>query len=231
MEQYIHTLIASDSEYFPNPIQVAEFFDALARPFSFRIIREGRWQPGLRVMKPGGRTRTGTNAFTGETFTIPVLDRIMIESTNEIPPLIESLDEYQVGASGEWSQGTAPLVLLNTDTTPFSENPICDVICNIRPGPVSTSAWDLEAGTNVRNVPQFGSPWNGESTIGIFPNPWTGEVIEVPNAAAARFWIEFEFGKFIYPKIEKSLDVFSPPLVRMAEECFQTNLVQGCRFW
>jgi len=231
MEQYIHILIAINPEYVPNPSQIAEFFDALVGPFSFRIIRDGRWQPGLRIMKPGGRTRTGRNGFTGETFTIPVPDQVMIESTNEISKLIDGLEEYRVAASGEWSLETAPLVLLNTDKTPFKENPICDVSCNIRPAPVSTSAWDEEAGPNVRSVPEFGTPWNGEGTIGVFPNPWTGEVIEVPNAACARFWIEFEFGKFIYPKIEKSLEVFSPTLVRMAEECFQANLVQGCRFW
>jgi hypothetical protein len=80
-------------------------------------------------------------------------------------------------------------------------------------------------------VPGFGEPWNGESTIGIFTNPWTGEAIEVPNAASARFWIEFEFGKFIYPRIDKSFDVFDPRLVEKAEECFQTKFVQGCRFW
>jgi hypothetical protein len=56
-------------------------------------------------------------------------------------------------------------------------------------------------------------------------------VIEVPNAGSARFWIEFEFGKFIYPKIEKRLEILSPLLVETAEECFQAEFVQGCRFW
>jgi hypothetical protein len=231
MEQYIHTLIAADSQYVPNPPQVAEFFDSLIGVFAFRIIRDGRWQPGLRVMKPGERTRTARNAFTGETFTIPVPDQIMIENAIEIPPLIDSLQEYRVAASGDWSLDAAPLILLNTDETPFNENPICDISCNIRPAPVSTSAWEEDAGPNIWNVPGFGEPWNGESTIGIFTNPWTGEAIEVPNAASARFWIEFEFGKFIYPRIDKSFDVFDPRLVEKAEECFQTKFVQGCRFW
>ena len=91
MEQYIHTLIAADSDFVPVPTQVAEFFDALVGHFSFRAIRDGRWQPGLRVMKPGERTRTGRNAFTEETFTIPVPDQIMIESPADIPALVKSL--------------------------------------------------------------------------------------------------------------------------------------------
>jgi hypothetical protein len=231
MEQYIHTLIAADSLYVPDPPRIVEFFDALVGEFRFQIIRGGRWQQGLRVLKPGGQTRNGTNAVTGEMITIPIPDRIEIDETAEIPPLIENLEEYRVGASGDWKSADAPILLRKTDQTPFSEDPICDVSCNIQPTPVSTSAWDVEAGPNVRNVAHFGSIWNGESTIGIFSNPWTGEVIEVPNAGSARFWIEFEFGRFLYPKVGKSLDILSPRLVERAEECFQTKFVQGYRFW
>jgi hypothetical protein len=231
MEQYIHTLIAADSHYVPASTQVAEFFDSLATVFSFRVIRNKRGQPGLRVVKPGGRSRTWTNTFTGETSTYPVDDNIMIEAAGDIPPLIEGLEKYRVRESGEWSPSAAPLTLLKTDKTPFKGNLSCDVSCDISPAPVSTSAWDCEAGPNLRNVPLFGSPWDGESTTGVFPNPWTGEVIEVPSAASARFWIEFEFGKLIYPPIEKTLDLLSPPLVQRAEECFATGFVQGCRFW
>jgi hypothetical protein len=231
MEQYIHTLIAADAEFTPQPQQVAEFFEALNTAFSFRVISNTQWQPGFRVMKPGTRTRTAKNVFTGETRTIPVPDHFVIEKTSEIPPLIENLKEYRVAASGEWPSNAAPLQLLKADKTPFEENLICDVSCNIRPAPVSTSAWDVESGPNFRNVPPFGSPWNDESTIGVFPNPWTGAAIEVPNAGSARFWIEFEFGKFIYPRVDKSFDVLSPPLVQKAEEYFATRFVQGCRFW
>jgi hypothetical protein len=66
---------------------------------------------------------------------------------------------------------------------------------------------------------------------GIFPNAWTGDVIEVTDAGCARFWIEFEFGKFIYPKLTDNLEVMSPALVLGAEKCFRTKFAQGCRFW
>jgi hypothetical protein len=66
---------------------------------------------------------------------------------------------------------------------------------------------------------------------GIFPNPWTGEAIEVADAGCARFWIEFEFGKFIYPEVSGSFDVMSPAIVQDIEQCFGTKFVQGCRFW
>ena len=67
--------------------------------------------------------------------------------------------------------------------------------------------------------------------MGVFPNPWTGGVIEVADAGCARFWIEFEFGKFIYPKITDNLEVINPKIVSAGEECFGTKFAQGCRFW
>ena len=67
--------------------------------------------------------------------------------------------------------------------------------------------------------------------MGVFPNPWTGGVIEVADAGCARFWIEFEFGKFIYPKITDNLEVMNPEIVSAGEDCFGTKFAQGCRFW
>ncbi len=97
--------------------------------------------------------------------------------------------------------------------------------------PVSTSAWDVEAGPNIRNVPLFGTPCGPDDDLGIFPNPWTGEAVEVPHAGCARFWIEFEFGKLIYPKVGKNFEFLSSSIVAEAEQCFRTKFVQGCRFW
>jgi hypothetical protein len=101
MEQYIHTLIAADPAFTPRPRQVAEFFETLVNAFDFRVISNTRWQPGLRVMKLGLQTRSAKNVFTGETRTFPVPDQIAIEKTADILPLIENLEEYRVGASGD----------------------------------------------------------------------------------------------------------------------------------
>jgi hypothetical protein len=51
------------------------------------------------------------------------------------------------------------------------------------------------------------------------------------DAGCARFWIEFEFGKFIYPRVADNLEVMSPAIVSEAEKCFRTKFAQGCRFW
>lgn len=232
MEQYIHTLIAADSAYVPQPAKIAEFFSLLAT-LGFEMVRDAsRSLPGLRVMKPGTRTRVGWNSVTSEVFAIvPVHDQISVDRPHDIPALIEGLREYRVSGSGEWPAGCAPIYLFKSDKTPFEETAFCEVSCNVSPAPVSTSSWDSEAGPNVRNVPAFGEPCMGRATVGIFPNPWTGEVIEVQNAGCARFWIEFEFGKFLYPEIQDNLEVLKSSLVHVAMDCFHIEFNQGCRFW
>jgi hypothetical protein len=235
MEQYIHTLIPVDSNYSPKPEQVAEFFAWLLDRPNFKLVGNRRVGPGIIVLRFTGRMReAGTsNPFTGEkkTWMVPDPDRTIVQAAEEIPALIEGSAHFTVHAPGEWDSGDLPIKLFSTDEKPFTENYLCTVSCNLRPAAVSTSAWDDEAGPSPRNVSSFGDPCAREDDAGIFTNPWTGEIIEIPHAGCARFWIEFEFGKFIYPKVGKDFDVLSASIVREAEQRFQTKFVQGCRFW
>jgi hypothetical protein len=232
MEQYIHTLIPVDSTYCPEPVQTGAFFDWLLRQRSFTLLTERRWQPGLLVMKPTGRSRVVARLATGEERMGPEFERAKPESSKEIPRLIEGALHYTAYASGKWLSDNLPITLFGMDGEPFRGDYLCNVSCQLRPSPVSTSAWDLEAGPNTRNVPLFGSKHCGSTDgVGIFPNPWTGEPVEVPHAGCARFWVEFEFGKFIYPHIDKNFNILSPVIVGEVEQCFQTEFVQGCHFF
>jgi hypothetical protein len=231
MEQYIHTLIAADSNYTANPAQVEAYFSALLGLPNFRLVSGQRYQQGLRFSKPFARIRTLENRSTGEKMTLRVPEFAKLDALDAIVPSIKSLHDFGVFASGEWDCADLPVALFTIDGEPFKENYLCEVSCQQRAAPVSMSAWDVEAGPNVHNVPAFGSPCSLADDKGVFPNPWTGEAIEVPHAGCAGFWIEFEFGKFIYPKISRNFDVLSPPLLAKAEACFQTKFVQGCRFW
>jgi hypothetical protein len=229
MEQYIHTLIAVDSAFVPQSKQVAKFFEILTVTCNFRIISDTRFQPGLRVMKPSGRFRSGTS-FTGEPFSVPLFDQIKIERIIDVTGAIEGLESYNVLASGEWTLKDRPLALLTTDRVPFEDSYLCEASCHVRPEPISTSCWNKFASPNGPSVPDFGEACKTESRIGIFSHPWTGKMIEVPDAAYSRFWIELEFGRWLLPKMADSLDVLSSVMVATIEECFGTRLVQGYRF-
>jgi len=232
MEQYIHTLISVDSQFVPDPVQVASFFDELVSQFKFSPISDPQpFLPKLVIAKPSGRLRWGTNSMTGEKVSVLEWDRLNLERFEDIPALIEGSNHHTVMQFGQWIGKDRPMLLLKTDGVPYEENYVCTVRCELRPELVSTSAWDVEAGPNRHDIPNFGSVWKNEIRNGIFPNPWTGDVIEVADAGCARFWIEFEFGRFLYPKISDSLEVLSHPIVLCAEHCFRTKFAQGCRFW
>ena len=231
MEQYIHTLISADPEFAPKSAHVASFFDVLVSKFKFGPISGQRFLPGLIVAKPSGRLRLGTNPMTGEKISVPEPDRLNLDRFEDIPASIEGSAHYTVAQSGQWAGEDRPVDLLGTNGVPYEGNYICIVRCELRPEIVSTSAWDVEAASNTRNVPTFGSVCNDRVGSGIFPNPWTGGAIEVANAGCARFWIEFEFGRFIYPRVTDSFEVLNPHIVSATEQSFGTKFAQGCRFW
>jgi hypothetical protein len=61
-------------------------------------------------------------------------------------------------------------------------------------------------------IPCFGEPCASKTRrTGIFHHPCTGALIEAPNAGCARFWIALEFGRWIFPNIEGSLNVLTLP--------------------
>jgi len=231
MEQYIHTLIPIDSQFSPSSDQVSIFYQKLVSESMFSPISDQRWLPGLIVKKPSGKLRWGVNPMTGEKISVPAQDQLKLEKFEDIRAVIEVCDHYTVAQSGQWTGENRPINLFGTDGVPYEDAYVCTVACERRTQQVSTSAWDVEAGPNSHDVPDFGSPCTDGASEGIFPNPWTGEAIVVADAGCAQFWIEFEFGKFIYPHVAHSLDVMSPEIVQHVEQCFGTKFVQGCRFW
>ena len=180
-------------------------------------------------MKPSGHFRPFVSPFAGKTEAFPISDNIQLDRAADIPAAIAGLKHYSVLISGEWKIENRPLVLLTTDGVLFEDHILCEVSCHLRPELVSTSDWDIEVPI-PKNVASFGEPCESEHGTGVFSHPWTGEIIEVADAGCARFWIEFEFGKFLLPKMGTNLDLLNPLMVASAEECFQTKFVQGCRF-
>ncbi len=222
MEQYIHMLIPAISAGVPQPEQVVAFFDELSKTNNFHPGHEG-----LRIQKPSGRSREARNPLTGEVMMFPLRDNVKIATPAEIPSLTKGLTEFSVLASGQWQLGDdPPIVLYKTDGTPYRDNYLCQVGYEVRPGLVSMSTANGNSA-----VLEFGEPCEARENIGYFLNPWTNESVGIPDAGCARFWIEFEFGRFIYPMIGNNFDVLNPSLIAMAEECFQTEFAQGCRYW
>jgi hypothetical protein len=228
MEQYIHTLIAVDPSFAPNSLQIASYLKSLVDSFQFQVIDDSQFQPGIRVVKPSNRLRTFRDSLTGEAISVPANDRIKVDTIAAIPAVLGGLDRWSVLVSGAWNPESSFLHLLTADRVLFQGEYLCEVSCHLRPQPVSTSYWAAEA-TPEFEVAGFGTPCADNHRTGVFSHPWTGEVIQVPEAGCARFWIEFEFGKFLLPRMTDSLDLLNPALVSKARQCFQKNFAQGWR--
>ena len=86
---------------------------------------------------------------------------------------------------------------------------------------------DLDDEETGCDVPFFGKPCGKQSRTALFRHPLTGALIEVANASCARFWVEFEFGKWLLPKIDDSLNILDPAITDLTDQCFGLAFAQG----
>ena len=216
-KQYAHTLIAEDLDFTPTPQQIAAFFEALVK------LGAAPDAAKLRVMKLSGEVRSFKNPFTGETKQIPWHTHVPVADIAAIPEAIAGLVHYKVIMSG---QGPPELPALTFDHKGMYE---FLVLCNLREQPVSTSSC-ADNVRKARGLPFFDDPCLPTDRTGVFQNAEGDKIIEVPNAGCACFWIQVEYGKWLFPKIENSLEIIEPSIVASARQCFGTKFVQGCHW-
>jgi len=220
VEQYVHTLIPHDPEFCPKREQVSRFVDDLARLWAAPLDAD------LTVLKPSGRVRSFRNPFTGETTTIPAKDSVPLDSTAELGRIIGTLDEYVVAMDGQ-GPPTLPAFPLYVNGVPFADGDTYgfSVRCCVEAQPVSMSNLDDEE--TEHDLPFFGEPCRKRSGSALFRHPLTSVLLEVANASCARFWVEFEFGRWLLPKIDDSLEILDPAITGLANRCFGLEFAQG----
>jgi hypothetical protein len=217
-EQYVHTLIPNEAQFVPKPEQVIRFLDGLS------ALGAAPLNPKLTVMRPSGRVRSFMNPLTGETKSIPANDRVNLESTTDLAPIIEALPQYSVVLDGQGPPRLSPFPLYSNDAL-FTQKYGFIVCCRLRAEPVSMS--DPGEERTGSEVPFFGKPCATDDATGLFHHPVTGNLIKVANAGCARFWLELEFGKWLLPKIDDSLAILNPAIVTLAGESFALEFAQG----
>lgn len=212
--QYSHLLIPDREDFSPQPAQVASFLQVLA------ALGSAPLGATFRVAKSLGRIRTGSDSITGKKISIPVRDYVSVASISEAQKQLSGLDDYDVIVSGSGPPKLAPFTLYTIaqeELSEFRETYGYEVRCCLRSEMVSTC-----------DDPPFGGPCSPGKKSGIFREPITGAKIEVAGAACARFWVEFQFGKWLLPKIGTSLSLLHPSIEAKALECFGVGFAQGC---
>ena len=215
-EQYLHTLIPTNPAFVPAPEQIVQFLNGL-----FTLgVEPLNWK--LSLVKPSGRVREFKNPVTGEVGSMPVNDRVPVRSPADLPSAIGSLQQYFVSLEGEGPPKTPPFPVYY-ENSPFTKTYGFAVRCYLKPEPVSMSdLGDEQAG---KEVPLFGKPCSRRDAL--FRHPVSGELMEVSHAGSARFWVEFEFGRWLLPEINDSLDILNPSIATLANQAFSITFKQG----
>jgi hypothetical protein len=217
MPEYAHTLIPDRVDFAPAPQQVAAFLASLVS------LGAAPLKPAITVSKPFGKARSIRNPFTGKTESFPVRKAEKVNDLASLAGALKGLDDYNVTLAGK---GPPALPAFAFD---FKGSYDFLVHCCLRAEVVSTSDWHDEVPIN-QEVEFFGQPCSPKDRLGIFHNHSTLDVIEVPQAGCARFWIEFEFGKMLFPPIQNSLDLIEPKIVEAAAREFDRKFAQGCHW-
>lgn len=228
---YTHTLIAAQPDYSPEPQQITEFFNALVR------IGSAPLEPRYALGRFTGELRTGRDPRTGEPISIPLRRLVRLETAAEIETSLRGADDYNVAIHGKGPPSNPPFPVFtvgnsqgSTEAAPYLGEYDYLVGCCARPQPVSMSDWHAEIAPAPGDVSPFESPCRAQDGKRVFHNPYTAELVEAPDAACSRFWIEFECGKLLLPKIEDSFELLASPIVDAARELFRVPFVQGCHW-
>jgi hypothetical protein len=241
---YQHRLIPDQADYLPHPHQIADFYSALidlgVAPRQAELILRTWDEPPRRTgLHTGRRHRSGFNPASGAIISI-VDDRTTIDSVSIIGSALERLDEYElemcgVGPSRPLFQFDKTIYGNGRGVDPEVESYEFQISCYLRPDVVSTSAVnedDLDRPSLAEEAETLvlqGETCSASSRTGFFFNPYTQEVIRVPGAGCARFWIEFGFGKWLFPEMKNnSLDLLPANVVGAAQQIFGGRYLQGC---
>ncbi len=217
MPEYTHTLIPDRVDFVPDPRQVGAFLNSLVS------LGAAPLKPTVAAAKLSGVVRTFTNPFTGKTDSFPMRKAETLKDLSAVPGALKQVDDYNVTLTGKGPPKVPAFVFDFQGKYDFL------VHCCLRAEVVSTSDWHDDVPIK-RKVDFFGQPCSSKDRLGIYHNPNTLEVIEVRKAGCARFWIEFEYGKMLFPRIEDRLDLMEPRIVEVAEKDFGINFVQGCHW-
>ena len=214
--QYSQTLIAQPQALVPSAKQVEVFLSAMVAK---GVVPE---PPTLLLRTPSDRTREIWNPFTKAMQVMKLKDRKELDGIAQIANAIGVLTDYEIEVAGTGRPTTPPIPI------EFDEPYYLAVTCFVSSALCSTSDWhdDLRG---EPTVPFYGEPCDKEEPMGFFSDPHSGRGINIAGAGCARFWIQFELGKFLFPQLKNDdLSILHPTVVKEARRTFGIPFVQGC---
>jgi hypothetical protein len=155
---------------------------------------------------------------------VELKDQKKLQSLDEVVNAVVSLQDYELNLA---CMGRPKLPPLRIN---FNEPYHLGITCRVYSKCRSTSDLHEESNCDEKTV-RYGKICSELQTDGLFTNPHNGEILKISGAGCARFWIEFELGKFLLPEFTKNnLEILNPFIVKEAERIFGIKFVQGC-YW
>jgi len=219
MEQYIHLLIARPDDFVPTRSMIATFCQSL---IDHRVVPTVEI---LSVSTPSGKVRTLTNPFNGEAVSIPQYAHQRLKELSELEAASDRLNNFCLHLEGSGTPAVHPIPI--DVEIPYS----VAVRCHVTAEPHSTSSLYDDEETAARLI-QYDRPCADAIPCGYFTAPTSNETVEVADAGRARFWVEFELGKWLFPSVkENNLSILNPTILKWAERDFGIEFAQGCHYF
>jgi hypothetical protein len=213
--RYMQMLIPTSPEFVPTPAQVQAFLAAVVKR---GVIPE---PSEIVASTPSTKTRKVRNRVTGEIVELPLKDQHLLPNVDAVAAAVAEVTDYYASASGMGRPANPPMPL------DVEEPYYMGVWCRVSPVLRSTSDLHDESDAPFE-VPFHGTPCESVLDTGYFSNPHTLEIIKVPHAGCAKFWIEFRLGKSLFPAFtEDGVDFLDPEIVAAAKRVFGVAFVQG----
>ena len=240
-EYYQHLLVSNSKESCPECGSIAGFIQCLIEG---RFIGEEFDLEFGKVEKGERRVRSILNPFTGDSVKALGPSRsyskpIAISDARRISDVVGSTVEFDLSISANGIPPRRPLVVgypHEDGWQPMDEPYYHQVLCRARSHLVGLSQLrseeDLDKPLDPSELPErtFDEDCSSENSEGIFVHPELG-VKRIPNAGCGIFWIEFNFGKFVYPQhLNGRIDVLDEDVLGLAKSNLDTDFIQACRW-
>src|SRR5262245_36439396 len=211
IEEYIHLLISAVPNFVPSSEKLAGFLTnldqlgVLPKPSTITLKTIAKMKP---IVRRGINPSTGEEVeFSGKSRR--VTKQQSLSRLTDIAPTARSFLDYDIEIVGQ-GPPALPSIVIN-----FDEAYHMAIVCGVRSHIVSTS--DIYAGITPPCVVQFDEDCSENDRVGYFVNPHSLGLIQVPRAGCAKFWVRFEFGKFLFPEISNdNLEILRPEIVQAA---------------
>jgi hypothetical protein len=237
---YSHYLIAAEPSFRPGPDAIADFMSALIE--RRHVAENATIRFAVVAREPNGARRIA-NPFTGEMIDMPLPSRRAekarrLASATQIVDCATDPPEYDVSLDGTGRPSAPPLQIgyVEGNFWKATEGEYhLEISCRVRAHTVRLSHFEREEDMHgppdiTKYRPRFDEDCSDEKRPGLFVHPELGAV-RIANAGCASFWIEFNYGKFVFPRASAgSVSVLSDSVVNLAQKIFGHEFVQACHW-